>query len=99
MIARIWRGHTPAAKADAYSQYLARTGLADYRSTPGNRGVFALRRVDRETAEFLLVTLWDSLDAVRSFAGQDVEKARYYPEDDEYLLGREPRVAHYEVLP
>jgi heme-degrading monooxygenase HmoA len=99
MIARIWRGHTPAAKADAYSQYLTRTGLADYRSTPGNRGVFALRRVDGETAEFLLVTLWESLDAVRSFAGPDVEKARYYPEDDEYLLGREPKVAHYEVLP
>ncbi len=98
MIARIWRGETPAEKADAYARYLERTGLADYRATPGNRGVFVLRNIDGATAEFLLLTLWDSWDAIRAFAGPDPEQARYYPEDDEYLLGREPRVRHYEVL-
>ncbi len=98
MIARIWRGETPAVKADSYVRYLDRTGLADYRATPGNRGVFVLRDVHGATAEFLLLTLWDSWEAIRAFAGPDPEKARYYPEDDEYLLEREPRVRHYEVL-
>lgn len=98
MIARIWRGHTPAEKAEAYSDYLERTGLVDYRATPGNRGVFVLRDIRGGTAEFLLLTLWDSWEAIRAFAGPDPEKARYYPEDDQYLLGREPNVRHYEVL-
>ena len=98
MIARIWRGRTPAEKADAYHEYLRATGLREYEETPGNRGVYVLRRTTGDVAEFLLVSLWDSMEAVRAFAGDDPEGAVYYPEDDEYLLEREPRVAHYEVL-
>ena len=98
MIARIWRGRTPAAKSHAYLEYLLATGLKEYAETPGNLGVYALRRVESGVAEFLLLTLWDSMDAVRAFAGDDPERAVYYPEDDEYLLEREPTVAHYEVL-
>ncbi|MGH2560842.1 MAG: antibiotic biosynthesis monooxygenase family protein [Thermomicrobiales bacterium] len=98
MIARIWRGRTPAAKADDYVDLLEATGLADYTKTPGNRGLHVLRRIDGEVAEFLLITLWDSMDAVRAFAGPDPERAVYYPEDDAYLLEKEPTVAHYEVL-
>jgi heme-degrading monooxygenase HmoA len=97
MIARIWRGRVPAAKADAYLDYLLATGLKDYGATPGNRGVWALRRIEGEVAEFVTLTFWDSMDAVRAFAGEDVERAVYYPEDDEYLLEKEPRVEHYEV--
>jgi heme-degrading monooxygenase HmoA len=98
MIARTWHGRVPAAKADAYYKYLLRTGLSDYASTPGNRGVHVLRRTEGQVTHFLLLTFWDSLDAIRAFAGADHERARYYPEDDEYLLEREPLVAHYEVL-
>jgi heme-degrading monooxygenase HmoA len=98
MIARTWRGRTPAAKADDYLVYLQRTGLKEYAATEGNRGVLALRRLDGDQAEFLLITLWESWDAVRRFAGDDVDKAVYYPEDDEYLLSREPHVTHYEVV-
>lgn len=98
MIARTWHGRVPAAQADAYHAYLLRTGLGDYASTPGNRGVQVLRRTEGEIAHFLLITLWDSLDAIRAFAGPDYERARYYPEDDDYLLEREPFVTHYEVL-
>ena len=97
MIARIWRGLTPAAKSDDYLAYLQRTGLADYAATEGNRGVFVLRRVDGDQAEFLLMSLWESWDAIRRFAGDDVDRAVYYPEDDNYLLAREPQVQHYEV--
>jgi heme-degrading monooxygenase HmoA len=98
MIGRAWHGRVPAEKADAYYTYLLRTGLSDYKATPGNRGVHVLRRTEGDVTHFLLLTFWDSLDAIKAFAGADYERARYYPEDDDYLLEREPLVAHYEVL-
>jgi heme-degrading monooxygenase HmoA len=88
----------PAAQADAYFSYLQGTGLPGYRATPGNRGVYVFRRVKDGEAHFLLTSLWDSMDAIRKFAGDDVERARYYPEDRDYLLELEPTVTHYEVL-
>jgi heme-degrading monooxygenase HmoA len=99
LIARTWHGRVPAAKADAYYTYLLRTGLAEYAATPGNRGVTVLRRTDEAVTDFLLITVWESIDAIKAFAGEDYERARYFPEDDEYLLEREPFVTHYEVLP
>jgi heme-degrading monooxygenase HmoA len=98
MIARIWRGHTPEAKADRYLDYLKMTGVTDYSATEGNRGVTVLRRISEGQAEFLLISLWDSFDSIRRFAGDEVEKAVYYDEDKEYLLEFEPNVTHYEVL-
>jgi heme-degrading monooxygenase HmoA len=94
----MWRGRTPSEKADAYHGYLRATGLKEYAETPGNLGVYVLRRTEGDAAEFVLISLWDSMDAVRAFAGDDPERAVYYPEDDEYLLEREPTVTHYEVL-
>lgn len=88
----------PTSKAEAYYAYLLRTGLSDYRTTAGNRGVFVFRREEGEITHYLLTTLWESYDAIRAFAGPEHERARYYPEDDEYLLEREPFVTHYEVL-
>ena len=98
MIMRIWHGATPAEKADEYLDYLEATGLKEYRATPGNLGVQIVRRISAGRADFLTISLWESLDAIRGFAGDDIEKAVYYPEDDAYLLEREPTVAHYEVL-
>jgi heme-degrading monooxygenase HmoA len=98
VIARTWHGRVPAARADEYFDYIQRTGIADYKRTPGNRGVYVFRRIEGGEAHFLLTSLWDSLDAIRRFAGNDVERARYYPEDTAYLLELEPKVTHYEVL-
>ena len=98
MIARTWAGATRAADADTYLDYLHSTGLAEYRKTPGNRGVLALRRIAGNRAEFLLVTLWDSEEAIRRFAGNDIERAVFYPEDDRFLVARDDRVRHYEVV-
>ncbi len=97
MIARIWRGITLADKADAYLDHLRETGLRDYARTPGNHGVTVLRRLQGEHCEILLVSLWDSMDAVRTFAGEHPDRSVYYPEDDQYLLDMEPLVRHYEV--
>ena len=98
LIARVWHGVTPAAKADAYTAYLERTGMRDRRATPGNRGVYVLRRTQGYETEFTFISLWESLDAIRRFAGDDHEKARYYPEDSDYLLDLEPFVVHYDVV-
>lgn len=97
MIARIWRGITPADRADAYLEYLRETGLRDYAATPGNHGVTVLRRIQGEHCEIMLISLWDSMDAVRAFAGENPERSVYYPEDEQYLLDMEPLVRHYEV--
>lgn len=98
MIARTWRGRVPAEKADAYYAYIERTGLADYRSTAGNRGILVMRRTEAGITHFTLTSFWESLDAVRRFAGDDYTRAHYYPEDDTFLIEREQFVTHHEVV-
>lgn len=97
MIARIWHGVTAADRSDEYLDYLNETGVPDYRATEGNRGVYVLRKIEDNRAHFLTVSFWDSMEKVEGFAGPEPEKARYYPEDEEYLLDFEPGVEHYEV--
>jgi heme-degrading monooxygenase HmoA len=98
MIARTWRGATSADDADAYLEYLHETGLADFRRTEGNRGALALRKIEGNRAEFVVLSLWDSEDAIRRFAGKDIGKAVFYPEDERFLIERDNDVSHYEVL-
>ena len=97
MLARIWRGVTPAEKAEQYLAYLRETGLKDYRTVPGNRGVQVLRCMYESKTEFLLISFWESDEASGAFAGNDLERAVYYPRDKEFLLELEPHVTHYEV--
>jgi len=97
VIARIWRGWTRTEDADAYVDYLQATGIPAYRSTPGNRAAYILRRTDGERTEFVTLTLWSSLEAIEAFAGDDVERAVFYPDDDRYLVDRETTATHFEV--
>jgi heme-degrading monooxygenase HmoA len=97
MIARIWRGAVAQADGDAYAEYMDGTGMAGYRNTPGNRGAWMLRRDVDDKTEFVMFTLWDSMEAVRAFAGDQPEIAVFYPEDDRYLVKRDETVSHYEV--
>jgi heme-degrading monooxygenase HmoA len=97
MIARIWRGAVATADADAYADYIDATGLAAYKNTPGNRGAWMLRRDIDDQTEFLTFSLWESMDAVKAFAGEDPEVAVFYPEDDRYLVERDLTVTHYDV--
>jgi heme-degrading monooxygenase HmoA len=98
MIARIWRGATREEDAERYREYLDETGVKEARATPGNRGVLVMRRVEDGRAEFFFASFWESMDAIRDFAGEDVERAVYYPEDRRYLLELDPHVRHYEVV-
>ena len=98
MIARIWKGSVKLADKAAYHAYMQQTGLPEYQACKGNRGVTLLCREHNGSAEFTFITLWESLEAIKEFAGQDYEKAVYYPEDKEFLLEMKPKVLHYEVL-
>ena len=98
MIARRWRGRVPAHRSDAYLAYLQQTGLPDYAATPGHLRTLVLRRTAEGVTEFELTTFWESEAAIRAFAGEDISRARYYPEDADYLLELPERVEHWEVV-
>ena len=97
MIARTWRGWTRALDVESYVAYLGETGVKELRGTPGNRGVFVLTRIDGDRAEFQVISFWESMDAVRAFAGDDGRVAVFYPDDDRFLVDRERHADHYDV--
>ena len=98
MIARLWSGAVRTSDADEYARYIQKTGFGAYGQTPGNRGAWLLRRDDEGATEFLTVSLWDSVDAIRAFVGDDIEPAVLYPEDERYLIDGNSRTAHYNVV-
>ena len=98
MIARTWHGRVRAADTHDYYALLLRTGIPDTQATPGNRGILVQQWTEGEVSHFLFTTLWDSIEAIKRFAGEEFERARYYPEDDAFLLEKEPHVTHTTVL-
>ena len=101
MIARVWRGSVRAADANAYEHYMRQVAVPGYREIAGNRGGYFLRRTVGDREEFCMFTFWDSMEAIRGFAGNDPDAAVFYPQDDAYLISRDERVTHftvYEVL-
>ena len=97
MIARMWRGTVRATDADEYADYIRDTGFREYAETPGNRGAWLLRRDDGDRTEFVTFSLWESRDAIRAFAGEDIDAAVYYPEDERFLVERGATVTHFDV--
>lgn len=98
MICRMWHGCTPRSKADAYARFLEQRAVPDYQAVPGNISVAVMRRDADAVTHFLTVTHWDSESSIRAFAGDEPLKAKYYPEDNDYLLEFEPLVQHYTVV-
>jgi heme-degrading monooxygenase HmoA len=98
MICRVWHGRTAREKGDAYARFLAQHAIPDYRSVAGNLRVEVMRQDEERVTHFLTVTYWDSEHSIRAFAGDDVLRAKYYPEDKNYLLEFEPTVTHYQVV-
>ncbi len=98
MIARIWTGAVHPGDAAVYADYIRETGFAEYAETPGNRGAWLLRRDEEDRTEYITLSLWESVEAIRAFAGDDIEAAVLYPEDERYLVGGESSVTHYEVI-
>ena len=98
MIVRMWHGRVLTGKARSYRAFLTKRAIPDYQSVEGNISVNILEREEGEVTHFITMTFWESLDAIKGFAGDDAELAKYYPEDKEFLLEFEPRVVHYEVV-
>ncbi|WP_223247000.1 antibiotic biosynthesis monooxygenase family protein [Microbacterium oleivorans] len=95
-VVRMWSGVVRAEDRDAYADYVERTGMSAYRATPGNLDAWLLTRdLGGGRTEITTVSRWESLDAITAFAGDDIERAVFYPEDDEYLVERDERVRHY----
>src|SRR5262249_15473701 len=94
----IWHGKTLASKADSYQKYLNDTGVAKMLKLPGNLGVEVLRRNQGGTADFVVISYWTSIDAVKTWAGADYGKTRFLDRDREFLIDPEPEVVHYEVV-
>ncbi len=98
MIARMWHGRVLSSKAEAYRRFLNERAIPDYQSVKGNLGVYILQRPDGDVTHFITLTFWDSVESIRGFAGDDIEVAKYYDEDRDFLLEFEPNVLHYEVV-
>ncbi len=98
MIVRMWHGRVPAAKSREYRDFLNARAIPDYRAVPGNISVHVLERTEGDEMHFVTLTMWESMEAIRGFAGADVSVAKYYPEDAQFLLEFEPTVTHYEVV-
>ena len=98
MIARIWHGRTLTAKADEYEKYLNASGVEKMLKTDGNHGVEVLRKTDGPRTDFVVISYWESIDAVKRFAGADHTKAVILERDREFLIEVEPNVLHYEVV-
>ena len=98
MIARIWTGATRDEDADAYEEYMREVAVPGYTGVPGHRTLLMLRRRRGDgNTEFTMVTCWDGMEAITAFAGQDAERAVFYPRDDRFLIDRDLTVRHYEV--
>jgi heme-degrading monooxygenase HmoA len=98
VIARTWRGAVRREDAEAYLAYVIQTGLTGYRNTPGNLGAMAFRRILGDECEFLTLSFWESRESIDGFAGKDIGRAKFYPEDDRFLVNRDLTVNHYEVV-
>ena len=97
VIIRIWRGWTRPEDTEAYAEYILGTGIAEYKATPGNRSAYLISRPDGDRTEFLTVSFWDDHESIIAFAGEDIDQAIFYPEDDVFLVERETTVKHFQV--
>lgn len=98
MIVRMWHGRVPSFKAEAYHDFVNQRAIPDYQSVKGNLSVHILERREGDITHFITLTFWENLEAIQGFAGEEVEVAKYYPEDKDFLLEFEPNVVHYEVV-
>lgn len=84
--------------ADDYTKYLYEEGVRAIARIPGNRGVQMLRTIRDGIADFLVLSYWDSFEAIKLFAGSDYEKVRHLPDDPKYMIGEAPTVRLFEVV-
>lgn len=98
MILREWRGVTPRSKRDEYLAYMEKTGIKAHTGLEGNHGVLVMKRdLSEKRSEIVILTLWDSWDAIEAFTDGRPERARYYTKEQDFLVEMPTDVTHYEV--
>lgn len=97
MIARMWRGQATAANADAYERFVTTRVFAALPAITGHRGAYLLKRPVAGGVEFIAVTLWDSVDAIRKFAGDNIDRAVVEPEARALLSNFDDAVRHFDL--
>lgn len=98
MIARLWTGLVPKAKAGRYLELMEEVALPDYRAIDGNQGAWRLSRDLGDLVEVRMLTFWRDMDAIRAFAGADVARAKYYDFDADFLVDPPETVDHFEMM-
>jgi len=94
---RTWRGLIRSGDTDRYLAYVERTGLTDFARSPGHLGALTLHRPVAGGVELMILSGWESEAALAGFAGEDLERARFYPEDEAFLIDRDWRTVHYRL--
>ncbi len=95
---RLWHGKVSIEKADEYQKFMVDRAAPDYGSVDGLLKLYFQRRNEGAVAHFLLVTMWKSMEAIEKFAGAQPELAKYYAEDEDFLLEKEEYVTMYNVF-
>jgi len=95
---RLWHGKVDIEKADEYEKFMIKRAVPDYSSVDGLLKLYFQRRNEKTISHFLLITIWDSLESVKNFAGTEPELAKYYPEDDYFLLEKEKYTTLYQIF-
>ena len=98
IIVRIWHGRTKTEDAETYRQFVIETGIKEYTSTPGNLGAQIWQQGERDITDIWTVSWWKDIESIKAFAGEEIEKPKYYDEDKKYLLEFEPTVVHYKAF-
>ena len=98
MIARVWHGMVKKEDFKEYEEFMRERAVPDYKGTKGFIKLIFLKRLEGDIGHFTLITFWGNLEVIKNFAGEDYEKAKYYPEDKKYLFEFEEKVTHYEVF-
>jgi heme-degrading monooxygenase HmoA len=94
----MWHGRVPTSKAKDYREFTIGRAIPDYQSIEGNISVHILERTEGDVTHFITLTVWKDMESIKAFAGEDVNVAKYYPEDKDFLLEFEPNAVHYEVV-
>ncbi|SMO79157.1 hypothetical protein SAMN06265349_104119 [Flavobacterium resistens] len=98
MIARIWHGKTKIEDYEAYTEFIIKTAIPDYEKTAGFVKLSFLKNIKNNEGHFTLITYWKNWEVIKNFAGENIEKAKYYPEDEHFLLEFEENVEHFEIF-
>jgi hypothetical protein len=97
MIARVWHGAVPLEKSEQYLTLMRTVAIPDYQRVPGNKLALVLQRNEGEAAHFTTFTLWESIESIKAFAGDDIGPAKYYDFDASFLVELEPLVRHFDA--